>query len=128
MHKVRALVVPADPDKPARVVAIDSDLHEISDLIGGGYVEDTHYDFAATCLVDEEGHLKRMRLNTRATKWMREDSHAAEQGRMRNAPPDYVLRGDVCFVGSDPGTGHISDVPSRLVRYFGATVERGMEL
>src|SRR5689334_9936408 len=88
--------------------------------IGNGIPSLATYSRDSRVVVDDQGFAKGLPVNPRATRWMRTESDAAKQGRMRNAPPDYVLVGDVALVGSDGP--ELTDVPQHLVDHFGAVV------
>lgn len=128
----KALHVPADPEQPVRVVNVRvTDLGDITRLVGGGFLTTARFDRDSVVLVDDEGIRKGLPTNERATTWMLEHSDAARQGRMRGADPGYQLYGNAVMLGDDAG-GEMTDVPARLVQYFGVdqTVQRGpsMEL
>ena len=105
----KALLVPADPEQPCRVIDFEADLKDIHEL---GYVERCIYDRDATTWVNDDGWVRGLLANKRASDYVVHRSLAAQQGRMTE---DYALAGPVVFTGPEP----TQDVPERLLKEFG---------
>lgn len=121
---MRALLVPADPDQPTRLVDVDvtdpNPMGQVADLVGGFPVAG-RYDLDATILVDDNGQARHRRLNPRITSYIQTESDAARQHAQRGEvfPDTYVIVGDVLLVGPDAATPFgYGDVPQRLIDRF----------
>jgi hypothetical protein len=90
---IRVLIVPADEAQPIRDTWIEPDLESIRAALGGGWLEGVgspDADWHAYC--DEEGKLKGLPVNVRATR----------MARMLGWPTGDTLVGDVIFLGHKP--------------------------
>lgn len=96
-----------------------------------GLPERARYDTDSVLFVNGMGHSMRMAPNERVTRYMFEESAAAKRGNFRNDTPDtYFLAGPVVILGEhDEGGGltTYADVPDRLVEFFGASHQLGVE-
>jgi Domain of unknown function (DUF3846) len=122
---MRAILVPADPAAPARLLQAPAGDHEQlawAQGLVGGYVELCRYDPDAAVLVDEDGHQHRRPINQRITRYVREESAAAAQHGPA-AMAGYVLVGDALVIGYQYGNPAWLPVPDRYRKLFEAEQE-----
>lgn len=112
---VRVLVVPADEAVDLDEREVPPDLETLRSLIGGGWLEGVGglIDDTWHAYCDEEGKLKRLPVNVRATR----------MARLLGWPVGDTLCGDVIFLGNGP-EGAEADVPDE-VRGLAATMYGG---
>jgi hypothetical protein len=108
MATKKALLIPADPTKPVRLVDIGHNGKEVQNLqrLVGGYVESqTHPDAEVMCndRYEESG----LPLNTRLVHWQHDVSGAIH--------PAY---GDVVVTGAVGPRGETTQVAQATVSYF----------
>jgi predicted RNA-binding Zn-ribbon protein involved in translation (DUF1610 family) len=103
---IRVLIVPADGATPLLDTRIPPNLESIRAAIGGGWIEGVGStidgDWHAYC--DEEGKIKRLPLNERATRI----------AHVLGWPHGDVLVGTVIFMGNGPH-GTEADVPKGVL-------------
>ena len=126
----QVLLVPVDPTEPIDIIDLGQDLDGIADLLDG-HPTRAKYDHDSCVLVADDGLMRNMPLNERATEYMREHSYVAKQGRFKGVDPNYVLVGPAIFIGEEgrDDSAVFTDVPQRLVDHF-ESLERdtGLEL
>ena len=105
MATIKAVIV--DSYGTTRNVEIENTLGAFQASIGGGYIEGV-FGKGATVYVDEEGLLKRLPLNARATAFAQ---RILEDRGVR-------LYGTALIVGPGDGDGNDTDVRPSVVGYF----------
>lgn len=111
---VKALLIPADPSRPAEVIEV-SGRDDLRQHVGG-LPEATRYDYHSIIYVSDTGRIDGQPMNIRATDYIRGESEAARQGKMIGIDPSYGLYGTAVVVGADEQG--LSDVPDRLIGRF----------
>lgn len=96
---INGICIPATITDPARLVEI-ADSESLGTLVGG-WLEALMIDGTTTCYLNEEGKLKGLPVNVRATAML---AH-------RLAPSDMIV-GDVVLLGFDPETGDDLSLPN----------------
>jgi hypothetical protein len=104
MATLKAVIV--DPDGTTRHVEIENSLGAFQGSIGGGYIEGV-FGSEATVYVDEEGLLKRLPPNPRATLFAQ-----------RVLGRGVHLYGTALIVGPASDEGEDTDVRPTVVGYF----------
>lgn len=120
MSAVRALVVPADPAEPARVVEQAWTLPEMQATVGGWVEGVSGSGGTWWAVVNETGALDGLTVNERATA-------LAVAGGWQPYPPGWSLRGDVVFFGPPDPAGDITSVTAQtlaLARSLDLAVQR----
>lgn len=99
---VRALRIPVDPDEPITEVQVDS-LEDYQEIVGG-YIEPVDIpELGVTVYVSEEGLLRQLSLNSRATfLWWY---------FVREARQQAMLVGPALVVGLPNRSGESTDIP-----------------
>jgi hypothetical protein len=111
-----ALVVPADPTEPVRVIDLDSGAGQLDNLqkAVGGFVE-VQANSERDLWIHDEGRINDSPVNVRASHWVLNDSQMAKEGR---AGEWSVLYGDVVVTGPPDREGDSTAVDPKLVAYF----------
>lgn len=103
---VRALRIPADADEPITEIPVDS-LEDYQAVVGG-YIEPVDIpSLGITTYINEEGLLRQLPFNSRATFLWWYEVHEARQSAM--------LFGNALIVGIPDRRGESTDVPQPLV-------------
>jgi hypothetical protein len=105
---VKALQILTDEATPARVIDVETDLESVRAAIGGGWLEAVDIGRGWHAYVDEEGKLKRLPINRRASAlaWF------------LGWPTTDALCGPAIFLGSGDN-GEEADVPPGIVDLLG---------
>ena len=112
-----ALVVPADPQQPVRVIDLDAgdgSLANLQKAVGDGFVDVSRHR-EADIWVHDEGRLIDLPVNVRATHWALNDSALAKEGAVGEW---HVLYGDVVVTGLADREGDCTAVDPALVEHF----------
>jgi hypothetical protein len=112
---VRALVVPADPSHPTRVVHLSQD-HvdaDLNRLVEGTFEVQAHPE--GDLWLNNEGRITDLPINARASYWMLNDSTHARHGHVAES---MVLYGDVVITGPPDRLGNTTDVNQHIIDYF----------
>jgi Domain of unknown function (DUF3846) len=110
-----ALVVPADPQEPVRVIDLDAGGDQVKNLqkeVGGVFDIVGHRE--CDLVINDEGRINGSPVNVRISHFVLNDSTMAKEGR---AWEGAVIYGDVVITGP-PRHGESTDVPPALVHYF----------
>src|SRR5687767_10449999 len=110
-----ALVVPADPQEPVRVIDLHAAGDEVKNLqreVGGVFDIVGHRE--CDLVINDTGRIDRSPVNVRISHWVLNDSALAKQGR---AWEGAVIYGDVVITGP-PQRGESTEVDPTLVDYF----------
>jgi hypothetical protein len=100
----RALIVPVERDRPVEVKEIETDFRAVGQIVGGYIEAVSAVDRTWHAYCDEEGKLKGLLINTRATLLARE----------LGWPPGDVICGPAVFLGDGPG-GDEADVQQIVI-------------
>jgi Domain of unknown function (DUF3846) len=110
-----ALVVPADPKEPVRVIDLHAGGDEVRNLqreVGGVFDIVGHRE--CDLVINDTGRIDGSPVNVRISHWVLHDSALAKDGR---AWEGAVIYGDVVITGPPRG-GEATDVHPALVNYF----------
>jgi hypothetical protein len=110
-----ALVVPADPREPVRVIDLDAGGDQVKNLqseLGGVFDIVGHKE--CDLVINDEGRIDGSPENVRVTHWILQDSTMAKEGR---AWEGAVIYGDVVITGP-PEYGEATEVDPAMVDYF----------
>jgi Domain of unknown function (DUF3846) len=111
-----ALVIPADPTEPVRVIDLDSGDGALANLqqAVGGFVEvQAHTE--GDIWLNDEGSINGSPVNVRASHWVLNDSAMSGEGGVGEWS---VLYGDVVVTGPPDREGESTAVDPKLVAYF----------
>jgi len=124
----KALYVPADETKPARLVEIGGTAQQLGRLqsLVGGSVQCASFDTDADIWVNEEGRGNGLEGNLRATDYALTESEAAKEGRTRGREEWYSLYGDVVITGAPDEDNYATDVPQRFIDRFGLSIDNSI--
>lgn len=115
---MEALVVPADPREPVRVIDLDQSGDRLANLqkeVGGWVDAVAHRE--GDLWINDEGRINGSPVNVRITYWELNDSALAKEGR---AGEWNVVFGDCVVTGCPDREGNITAVDPALVDYFSA--------
>lgn len=99
---VKGLVIPADPERPVEVLAFQR-LEDYQAIVGGWIEAVDVPPLGVTTYVNEEGLLRKLPFNSRATSlWWYELPHLRHQA---------MLVGDAVIVGLPDDDGESTDIP-----------------
>lgn len=100
MKKIAVLRVPADMEEPIQLVTVEADLDTLRGLLDGGWLEGIGGD-GWTAYLDEEGRIKGLPVNRRATTL----------ARMLLWGSGEQVVGPVVFLGPVDRNGDETEVP-----------------
>jgi hypothetical protein len=111
-----ALVIPADPKEPVRVIDLHAGEDEVGNLqreVGGVFDVVAHWkcDF----WINDEGRINDSPVNVRASHWVLRESAMAKEGRVWEGA---VIFGNCVVTGAAEPMGEATAVDPRLVDYF----------
>jgi hypothetical protein len=111
-----ALVVPADPEEPLRVIDLNAGNDQLKNLqreVGGliDIVEHKECDL----VINDEGRINGSPVNVRVTHFVLNDSIMAKEGR---AWEGAVIYGDVVITGGPDREGDQTAVSREMIDYF----------
>jgi hypothetical protein len=110
-----ALVVPADPKEPVRVIDLNAGRDQVKNLqkeVGGVFDIVGHRE--CDLVINDEGRINGSHVNVRISHFVLNDSTMAKEGR---AWEGAVIYGDVVITGP-PQRGESTEVDPGLVDYF----------
>jgi hypothetical protein len=110
-----ALVVPADPQEPVRVIDLNAGGDQVKNLqkeVGGVFDIVGHRE--CDLVINDEGRINGSPVNVRISHFVLNDSTMAKEGR---AWEGAVIYGDVVITGP-PQRGESTEVDPALVDYF----------
>jgi hypothetical protein len=110
-----ALVVPADPKEPVRVIDLNAGGDQLKNLqreVDGLIDMVGHRE--CDLVINDEGRINGSPVNVRVTHWILQDSTMAKEGR---AWEGAVIYGDVVITGP-PQHGEATEVGPAIVDYF----------
>jgi hypothetical protein len=113
---MNALVVPADPQEPVRVIDLNSgngSLANLQQAVGG--LVDVQAHAEGDLWLNDEGRINDSPVNVRVTHWVLNDSAMAREGRVGEWS---VLYGDIVVTGPPDREGETTPVDPKLVAYF----------
>lgn len=102
MNTCKALIIPADQKRPARVETIGADLETLQSIVGGSIEAVSGNDWHF--YLNEEGKILRLMPNVRAAQLVWELTGILTD----------IYCGDTVFLGED-GHGDEADVPAHVV-------------
>jgi hypothetical protein len=102
MSTCKALIIPTDQKRPARVETIDTDLETLQTIVSGNIEAVSGHDWHF--YLNEEGKILRLRPNVRAAQLVWELTGILTD----------IYCGDTVFLGED-GHGDEADVPAHVV-------------
>jgi Domain of unknown function (DUF3846) len=111
-----ALVVPADPKEPVRVLDLnagDGSLDNLQKAVGG--LVDCVAHREGDLWINDEGRINGSPVNVRVSHWVLNESAMAQEGRVGEWS---VLYGDVVVTGRSDREGESTAVDPKLVAYF----------
>ena len=115
-----ALVIPADPKEPVRVIDLHAGDDEVGNLqreVGGVFDVVAHRE--CDFWINDEGRINDSPVYVRASHWVLRESAMAKEGRVWEGA---ILYGD-CVVTGPPLGGEATEIDPALVGYF-----KGLEL
>jgi hypothetical protein len=110
-----ALVVPADPKAPVRLIDLDAGSDEVKNLqreVGGVFDIVGHKE--CDLVINDTGRIDGSPVNVRVTHWLLNESAEAKDGRVGEWS---ALYGDVVITGPPLG-GESTEVDPALVEHF----------
>lgn len=111
-----ALVVPADPKEPVRVIDLNAgegSLDNLQKAVGG--LVDCVAHREGDLWINDEGRINGSPVNVRITHWVLNESAFAKEGHVGEWS---VLYGDVVVTGGPDREGDSTEVDPALVQYF----------
>jgi hypothetical protein len=112
----QALLIPADPTQPAKVIDLDSGPGELRNLQAavGGLVEvQAHPEGDLWC--NDSGRLDGLPINVRVSRWLIAQSTASQEGRFGEG---MIVYGDVVVTGPPDREGDTTPVDPEMVSLF----------
>jgi hypothetical protein len=101
---MKSILVPVDTTNPIRVVDVNG-YDEIVKSIGGGWLQAIYpFEESVSCFIDEEGKLKALPVNVRATDLVK---HALMA--------DDLINGEMLIMGIDYETGEEVDLSEEFI-------------
>lgn len=113
---MKALIIPADPSEPCRVVNLAAGARQLANLQDavGGYVDVQAHD-ECDIWVNDEGRLIDLPVNVRVSHWMLNESERAKRGEVGES---MVMYGDAVLTGPADSEGDVTPVDDELVKHF----------